>query len=481
MFGDLAARGRSLGLHLILCTQRPAGVIRDAVLANTTLRLSLRVTDRADSMAMLGGDAAARLPAEPRGRGIALIDGIPRTMQFAITEPSDAERIAASAPPATVGRPWCEPLPLSLSLDSLPAAPAGLAFGLVDLPAEQRQPVAAHDPERHGHLLVIGAGGAGSTTALATIAASAGGVGMRVVNVPPEPADAWEVLARETERPASGARTLLIIDDLDALIARFEPDYRHEFLELLTGLARGEGSGPALVVGARRLSGQLSGIAGVFGSRLLLRQTSREDHVLAGGDPRGFDPDLPPGSGTWRGAVVQVAIAASAPMRDSDVPLRSMEVDPRRHPVLAVVAGRPRALLAGLRASGARIVELGVDGGMAARDLLAPTPAPGTTPPPTAPPPTAPPAQGPTVVIGDPEAWLADWALLSAARRDWPIMLIGCTVADHRALLRDRTLPPPLGTAPGECWLSVDGRTTRAVLGLPDITRESEDFRPRNR
>ena len=30
LFADLAARGRSLGLHLILCTQRPSGVVRDA-------------------------------------------------------------------------------------------------------------------------------------------------------------------------------------------------------------------------------------------------------------------------------------------------------------------------------------------------------------------------------------------------------------------------------------------------------------------
>ncbi|MFW8745594.1 FtsK/SpoIIIE domain-containing protein, partial [Mesorhizobium japonicum] len=33
VFADLAARGRSLGLHLVLCTQRPAGVVRDGVLA----------------------------------------------------------------------------------------------------------------------------------------------------------------------------------------------------------------------------------------------------------------------------------------------------------------------------------------------------------------------------------------------------------------------------------------------------------------
>ncbi|MET0725174.1 MAG: FtsK/SpoIIIE domain-containing protein, partial [Leifsonia sp.] len=37
LLADVAARGRSLGMHLILCTQRPAGVIREALLANCGL------------------------------------------------------------------------------------------------------------------------------------------------------------------------------------------------------------------------------------------------------------------------------------------------------------------------------------------------------------------------------------------------------------------------------------------------------------
>jgi hypothetical protein len=41
------------------------------------------------------------------------------------------------------------------------------------------------------------------------------------------------------------------------------------------------------------------------------------------------------------------------------------------------------------------------------------------------------------------------------------------TAAEHRALLRDRDLPPPLGSHPGECWLSIEARTVRAILVLP--------------
>ena len=32
-FADIAARGRSLGVHLVLCTQRPVGVVRAVMLA----------------------------------------------------------------------------------------------------------------------------------------------------------------------------------------------------------------------------------------------------------------------------------------------------------------------------------------------------------------------------------------------------------------------------------------------------------------
>ena len=39
---DLARRGRSLGIHLILATQRPAGVISAAIKTNTNLRIAMR-------------------------------------------------------------------------------------------------------------------------------------------------------------------------------------------------------------------------------------------------------------------------------------------------------------------------------------------------------------------------------------------------------------------------------------------------------
>ena len=56
---SLAQVGRSLGVHLILATQKPAGTVDDKIWSNARFRLCLRVQDRQDSMDMLhNGDAA---------------------------------------------------------------------------------------------------------------------------------------------------------------------------------------------------------------------------------------------------------------------------------------------------------------------------------------------------------------------------------------------------------------------------------------
>src|SRR4029077_4424374 len=47
--GGIAQRGRALGVHLVLATQRPAGVVSADIRANTNLRIALRVTDAAES------------------------------------------------------------------------------------------------------------------------------------------------------------------------------------------------------------------------------------------------------------------------------------------------------------------------------------------------------------------------------------------------------------------------------------------------
>ena len=78
---DVAQRGRSLGLHLILATQRPAGVIKDNLRANTNLRVALRMADEADSTDVIGVKDAAFFDAETPGRG-AVKSGAGRLSNF---------------------------------------------------------------------------------------------------------------------------------------------------------------------------------------------------------------------------------------------------------------------------------------------------------------------------------------------------------------------------------------------------------------
>ena len=57
-----AARiGRSLGVHLILATQKPSGVVNDQIWSNTKFRVCLKVADRGDSMEVLKKPDAASL------------------------------------------------------------------------------------------------------------------------------------------------------------------------------------------------------------------------------------------------------------------------------------------------------------------------------------------------------------------------------------------------------------------------------------
>ena len=53
--------GRSLGVHLILATQKPSGVVNDQIWSNTKFRVCLKVQDASDSREMLKRDDAASL------------------------------------------------------------------------------------------------------------------------------------------------------------------------------------------------------------------------------------------------------------------------------------------------------------------------------------------------------------------------------------------------------------------------------------
>lgn len=59
--------GRSLGIHLILATQKPAGVVDDQIWSNSKFKIALKVAEKADSMEMLKTPDAADITQPGRG------------------------------------------------------------------------------------------------------------------------------------------------------------------------------------------------------------------------------------------------------------------------------------------------------------------------------------------------------------------------------------------------------------------------------
>lgn len=171
----IAQRGRSLGVHLLLATQRPSGVISDDIRANTDLRLALRLQDAADSLDVIGDGAASALPRHLPGRAVMRLGPTEFvTFQTARCPEDDLTRLvdAIVAANKTLGvatpsRPWCEPLPALLDH----VQPAG-AVGVIDVPDEQRQEPLSWNPAR-GHLAVLGAPGSGVSSTLVTLVTAA--------------------------------------------------------------------------------------------------------------------------------------------------------------------------------------------------------------------------------------------------------------------------------------------------------------------
>ncbi|MDT0267669.1 FtsK/SpoIIIE domain-containing protein [Streptomyces sp. DSM 44915] len=144
---SLAQRGRSLGLHLVLATQRPAGAVSNDIRANTNLRVALRVTDRTESQDVLeAGHAAAISPDTPGRAFIRRGDGPPLPFQTAYVgaeRPEPAEEGRLAAPAAGGGPRAVRRAPLEWGLLGHP----------VRLPAAEEEPAAAPDGDGAEHVV----------------------------------------------------------------------------------------------------------------------------------------------------------------------------------------------------------------------------------------------------------------------------------------------------------------------------------------
>lgn len=218
-----AARvGRSLGINLILATQKPSGVVDDEIWSNTRFRICLRVADKQDSNEMLKRTDAAYITGT--GRGFLQVgndeifdefqsgwSGAPYTPEVPFNDDSKAKAVIIGL----TGRPeavkkkkkkkgdnvkkftqldamvqyaanlaeenhikplrqiWLPPLPGIFYLDDLELTwdekQIKLPVGLADDPQNQRQFPVYLDFIRDGHLLICGSAGSGKTSLVQTI------------------------------------------------------------------------------------------------------------------------------------------------------------------------------------------------------------------------------------------------------------------------------------------------------------------------
>ncbi|HHU11227.1 MAG TPA: FHA domain-containing protein, partial [Intrasporangiaceae bacterium] len=354
----LAAVGRSLGIHLVLATQRPAGVVTADMRANLGLRIALRMRDRGDSQDVIESDAAALLPRSASGRALlrsgaepitavqtALLHGgrddAAVTVQAHWRDGTITERVFPLATAAadddlvdavvqaadTTGRPpppspWLPPLPDHLTWT--PTFPPQ-AWALADDPASQTQEPVRVQIDSLPHTAIAGGIGSGRTsTALALVTGVVAGCGERthvyvladgtgplgaLADLPhtgavidrTDPA----TIAWFTDRLAAAVRTrrsepvrehlLVVIDGWDILADACDSlDHGALTDRLLATLREGYAVGVRSIV-----TGDRSVVTGRVGRtlphRLLLRPADPSDLALAGLRPDSAPTEWPPG------------------------------------------------------------------------------------------------------------------------------------------------------------------------------------------
>ncbi|WP_456286544.1 hypothetical protein M1D46_02835 [Microbacterium sp. JZ70] len=222
----IARVGRSLGVNLVLATQRPSGVVTPEMQSNINLRVALRVTDRNDSSDVLGSGEAALISPSTPGRGFVRLGPSAAPMGFQTARVAgirpgavrttkvlppkapitwDALGFPVKYPPAAAHAenhdhddtdlralvnlitaasdqlgiaknpsPWLVPLPVTLPIERFEGEAlreTEIILGLEDVPKAQAQRTLTWDIATGSHLLFAGGALSGRTTALRTVLA----------------------------------------------------------------------------------------------------------------------------------------------------------------------------------------------------------------------------------------------------------------------------------------------------------------------
>ena len=311
--GDLFTRigrlGRSLGVHLLLSTQRLEEGRLHGLEAHLSYRIALRTFTAAESRLAIGSPAAAELPQHP-GAGLLAAAGELRRFQSPAPDTpvrrSDRIEVVSLRPHprevltvledrvrSSTGPPapplWLPPLDLPPTLGDLPPdARMHASVGVIDLPGEQRIGTLTLDlTGGAGHVAVVGAPRSGKSTTLGTIAAalrrSTPDVRMLGLDLtgglhgvlPPErlasarTPERVDRLLRHLRRTAEGNASPPVVVLIDSWSAMRDEYAWQEALHQIG--ERGLAADVHLVVAALRWSDLRPAVRDLFGSRLELR------------------------------------------------------------------------------------------------------------------------------------------------------------------------------------------------------------------
>jgi ESX secretion system protein EccC len=178
LFAAIGRVGRSLGMHLLLASQRlDEGRLR-GLDSHLRYRVCLRTFSAAESTAVLGVPDAYHLPPAP-GTALLKVDAAEPATFTAALVPTDLEALVGET--AGAGRPvhqvWLPPLAADITLDPLLGSAARgwlqVPVGVVDRPLTQEQgPLVLDLSGGAGHLALVGAPRTGKSTLLCTLVAA---------------------------------------------------------------------------------------------------------------------------------------------------------------------------------------------------------------------------------------------------------------------------------------------------------------------
>jgi hypothetical protein len=327
LLGDIASRGRSLGLHLVVSGQRMTSQVPRSVIVNAGLRFCLGVTDPMEARDYLPGvqEATIRhLSATPVGTTLALTLGdSPYTSQVVALGPPTGTQAVAE-------RLWSESLPDVV-------APVAGELGLIEQADLQRLSPWVPDDLAHGLVVLAGDVGSGVGESMSRVVECVPTHQVPLF-LPDEPAallDSLEVLINiaQSSHPHTAAPQFVgssppptaesrasgqdeqpalqvFAPRIDRVWARCSEQVQAQLAERLVaaGAALSEQPQPGrLVISSRPGCGILRPLLRTGVELIVLRIGHAEYLDQWGIDRRYFSPHAPPGRGLWRDHPVHFA------------------------------------------------------------------------------------------------------------------------------------------------------------------------------